>query len=84
MKEKLVLIEWEDSTQPVSGWNWLEGYSWDGVVKCQSVGWLIYDGEDVKALAPNTGDVGGDWQISGVIRIPTRCITRITFLESSE
>lgn len=77
MAERLVLIEWEDSAQPIAGWAWLEGATWQGAVKCQSVGWLVYDGEDVKALAPNRGKTDGDVQVSGVIRIPTRCVTRI-------
>jgi len=74
---QLVLIEWEDSAQPVPGWSWLDETTWESVVLCKSVGWLIHDGEDVKALAPNLGDMGSDTQVSGVIRIPTRCITRI-------
>ena len=78
MAERLVLIEWEDSAQPAAAWMWLQGAKWEGgAVKCQSVGWLVYDGEDVKALAPNRGNMDGDVQVSGVIRIPTRCVTKI-------
>ena len=76
MKTPIILIEWEDSAQPVPGWSWLEETTWENVVKCQSVGWLIHDGKDVKALAPNRGDLGSDMQVSGVIRIPARCITK--------
>lgn len=80
----LVLIEWEDSTQPHGAWSWLEGGDvgevWSEAVRCQSVGWLVYDGEDVKALAPNWGQLCGDHQVSGVIRIPTRAIIKITRL----
>lgn len=72
----LVLIEWEDSSQPVPGWCWLDDFDNWSVVQCKSVGWLIHDGDDVKALAPNIGHMGAD-QVSGVIRIPTRCITRM-------
>ena len=49
---------------------------------CVSVGWMIQDDERVKVLAPNFGDVetrnpDGTLQVSGVIRIPTRCVVRI-------
>ena len=38
----------------------------------------VYDGADVKALAPNVGELGTDHaQASGTIRIPARCVTRV-------
>lgn len=81
MDQPLVVIEWEDSAQPVSNWAWLDDHTWGEVVKCRSAGWLIHDGADVKALAPNLGDLdSGSAQVSGVIRIPTRCITEIKYL----
>lgn len=73
---RLVLVEWEDSARPVPEWVWASAHTWEQVVKCRSVGWLVYDGADVKALAPNVGDEEGeDHQYCGVIRIPARCIT---------
>lgn len=86
LDKPLVLIEWEDSAQPVPGWSWLSETTWESVIKCRSVGWLIYDGQDVKALAPNLGnmDDGDSLQISGVIRIPARCITRLTRLPNGD
>lgn len=53
------------------------------VIKCLSVGWLIHDGEDMKALAPHMGDLGNEYsaQASGVIRIPARCITKVVKLD---
>ncbi len=75
-KTPLVLIEWVDSAQPTQGWAWLEDHPWTGVVKCQSVGWLVHDDGEVKALAPNLGDMGGDIQVSAVIRIPTQSVIR--------
>lgn len=78
---KLVLIEWEDSARPVPEWSWLDGSVWESVTRCKSVGWLIHDGKDVKALAPNIGEMCGDSQVSGVIRIPTRCIVRSSVLK---
>jgi hypothetical protein len=75
----LVLVEWEDSTQPVPAWVYAEGFDPGGVVRCASVGWLLYDGEDLKAVAPNMGGLDSKCsaQVSGVIRIPTRCVVRI-------
>ena len=74
---ELVLIEWEDSAQPVSGWCWLNETTWGHIVICRSVGWLIHDGEDIKVLAPNLGDLDGELQACGVIRIPARSVTRV-------
>lgn len=80
----LVLIEWVDSTQPTPDWAWIDEVSWKEVALCRSVGWLVYDGEEVKALAPNVATVCGDVQISGVIRIPTRAVVRITRLREGD
>lgn len=75
-----MLIEWEDSRQPQAAWQHLAGYAAAETCKCASVGWLVYDGDDRKGLAPNVGDIGSEQglQMSGVIHIPARCITRIT------
>ena len=75
----LVLIEWQDSRQPVSGWAWLSDITIGEIVLCQSVGWLLHDDDDVKVLAPNVGDIADDdsQQVSGVIRIPARSVVRI-------
>lgn len=82
MPPPLVLIEWEDSAQPIAGWAFLEGMDDWQIVKCQSVGWLIHDGKHVKALAPNLGDTESEnsAQVSGVIRIPARCVVKMTRL----
>ena len=74
----LVLIEWEDSAQPVGAWQYLSELEPPEVIACQSVGWLVHDGDDVKALAPNVGDLdGAHAQASGLMRIPARCVTRV-------
>ncbi len=80
---RLVLIEWEDSRQPEPGWERLSGFSSSGICDCVSVGFLIHDGEDYKALAPNMADIKSEdnMQASGVINIPTRCVKEITLLE---
>lgn len=74
----LVLIEWEDSAQPLGEWRFLDDLGSLDIVKCQSVGYLVHDGDDVKALAPNIGDAGKvTAQATGIIRIPARCIVKI-------
>jgi hypothetical protein len=74
-KCRLVLIEWEDSTQPVSHWQFADDAK-PKIVRIASVGWLLKDGKKLKALAPNVGGLDGKVkaQICGVISIPTRCV----------
>ncbi len=80
-KPSLVLIEWEDSAQPVANWQYLDDIDKLSVVRCQSVGFLIYDDENIKVLAPNIGDPDTEHaQASGVIRIPARSITQVRLL----
>lgn len=87
MSLRLVLIEWEDSAQPIASWEYLntvQGALGESNI-CFSVGWLVYDGELVKALAPNMADLydlsdKGNPQVSGVLRIPVRSIVRIVDL----
>lgn len=78
----LVLIEWEDSSQPLSTWTHLDSLPEPKVIECVSVGWLVHDDESVKMLAPNMGDLDSkvNMQASGIIRIPAKAITRIVKL----
>ena len=80
---QLVMIEWEDSAQPLPNWSDLADFVADRAVLCTSVGWLIHDGEDVKAVAPNMGGLRTESsvQVSGVIRIPARCVVKVTMLD---
>lgn len=80
------MIEWEDSGQPIPGWAHLSDFQPPSVIKCASVGWLIHDGPEVKVLAPNMGGLENEnnVQVSGIIRIPARCIIRISALEEPE
>lgn len=82
LKNKLVLIEWEDSTQPTSSWQFRDDVR-AAVVRIASVGWLVKDGKRVKALAPNVGGLDGKVkaQVTGVITIPTRCVISMKKLE---
>ncbi len=78
---KLVLIEWLDSSQPIPGWQWVEDIGQLHALKCQSVGWLVYDSTEVKGIAPNVGGTCDEnQQVSGLMKIPTSCIVKITKL----
>lgn len=82
----LVLIEWLDSRQPAPAWIHLADFDAGHLCKCASVGWLLYDGEDKKVLAPNMADVENEHNIqgSGIIQIPSSCVTKIVLLEEVE
>lgn len=51
----LVLVEWEDSMRPAPEWMYLRDFKAGDICKCVSVGFLVYDGEDKKVLAPQYG-----------------------------
>lgn len=76
------MVEWEDSAQPIPSWSYLASFEANGTIRCASVGWLIRDDKQMKALAPNIGAVDDEnsVQISGVIQIPTRCVIKLTRL----
>lgn len=77
------MVEWEDSAQPIPSWGLLADFEPASTLKCASVGWLIQDDDQVKALAPNMGAVNDErsLQVSGVMHIPTSCVLRITRLQ---
>jgi len=77
----LVMIEWEDSAQPIARWQFLSDLELPGVVRCVSVGWLVRD-DQVKALAPNMGAIDDEaaMQASGIIQIPESCVIKVTKL----
>lgn len=81
----LVLVEWEDSTQPISNWRYLNDAPKLEVVECVSVGWVVGKNDAVIMLAPNLGDFkfGEGAQGSGFIRIPQAAITRMVNLEEA-
>jgi hypothetical protein len=76
------MIEWEDSAQPIPAWSYLASFEAPGIILCVSVGWLIRDDDEMKALAPNMGAINDEnsVQVSGVIQIPTRCVVNVTRL----
>ena len=79
----LVMIEWEDSVQPSSEWQFLAQIGEQEAVICRSVGWLIKDTARVKVLAPNFGGLqdAGNLQVSGRIVIPTSAVRRTVRLK---
>lgn len=80
---ELVLIEWEDSAQPLTSWRYLADAPDLEIIQCVSVGWIISQNERVVMLAPNIGDYesGEGAQGTGFIRIPQRSITRMAKLQ---
>lgn len=83
---KLVLIKWVDSEQPTSNWIHLSDYKSHQPVSCVSVGYLIHDGKNVKALAPNMAETESEvnLQASGIIHIPSTSILNIFDLVEKE
>lgn len=81
---RLVLVEWQDSAQPVSAWQWVDDYQAPETISCISVGYLIADADTAVAIAPNLGHVEqGRLQASGIIRIPRCSIKRIVNLRAA-
>lgn len=78
-KPPLVIIEWEDSAQPLPAWQHLSNLELCGHIRCASVGWLVKSDKSVKVLAPNMGaiDDPSNIQASGFMQIPTRCVISI-------
>lgn len=74
----LILVEWDDSAQPIAVWQWVDEFASPEVVRCLSVGYLIAETKWALALAPNLGDVTAERaQASGIIRIPRSAIRKI-------
>jgi len=80
---KLVLIEWVDSSQPLSNWVHLNSLPEKKPIECASVGWLVHDDKQIKMLAPNMGDMEseGNEQAMGILIIPTAAVTRVVKLK---
>lgn len=80
---KMVKVEWEDSRQPIPEWQFLQDLEPINPVKCITLGYLIKDDKDQKVICQNIGDYKDDMQVSGVITIPSSCISNITNLKES-
>jgi hypothetical protein len=78
---RLVLIEWEDSHGVSSEWQVLSDDIKPHVLVCTSVGWLIYDGDDCKAIIPHlTHPPHGKQQGCGDMTIPSVAVRRVVDL----
>jgi hypothetical protein len=76
-KPQLVLIEWKDSLQPVSGWSMLDDLPSLRSANCRTVGWVVGEDRDTLMLAQNVADLGTDNpQGGGFMRIPKVCVTK--------
>ena len=74
----LVMVEWEDSAWPNSGWQWVDDYELPQTILCISVGDVISKSTKAIAFAPNLGDlVQAKAQACNIIRIPQCAITQI-------
>jgi hypothetical protein len=82
----LVLVRWEDSRQPRSAWTYVADLADVKPVQCATVGWLVNDGEDAKAVCQNVGDLLDPQhaQASGIMVIPARCILEIRLLKEGK
>ena len=82
----LVLVEWEDSRQPSSQWQYISSLDMPTVCRCVSVGFLLHEEDGIKVLAANMGDIDSedDMQVTGVIAIPECSIKLVRELSESD
>jgi hypothetical protein len=75
----LVMIEWEDSSQPLSSWQYLADFGEPRAIICRSVGWLLVSNRRTTVVVPNMGglDSPDAMQASGTIVIPTRAVRKV-------
>jgi len=79
---RLVFIEWEDA-HAWHGWNEVEDLD-DEASRCQSVGWLVYDGDNVKVVAPHLSKATKPPQGNGIMTIPSRAVITLVDLPDLE
>lgn len=69
------LITWLDSRQPVPGWQLLDDIEVPDVCRCQTVGFIVQEDEELLCIAQSVADLGGKHpQASGVMAIPVRAV----------
>jgi hypothetical protein len=73
----LVLLEWEDSSQPVARWYQMDEINLATVVVSRTVGFLVRDDDQMKAVAHSVAN----GLATGLIKIPSRAVTRMVRLE---
>lgn len=77
----LVMVQWEDSSQPSGAWVHLADITPSKPISCVSVGWMVFKG-DMIGLAQNMGDIRNEnAQASGIMRIAGRSVLKVTKLK---
>lgn len=79
----LVFIEWLDSHGSVEGWQVIDDMKPEPLI-CESVGWLLYDGEECKKVLPHKAGYRNKdivHQGRGELTIPTKAILKIKKLK---
>ena len=79
-KFKLVLVEWLDSQGPEGSWHSISDENNKNYIeemKCNSVGFLLYDGKDCKRIMPHISGALAGLQGRGDLLIPTKAILSI-------
>jgi hypothetical protein len=71
---KLVIIEWMDSHGALEGWQHIDINETPSPIKCKSVGWLVYDGDDCKKIIPHIAGDDDNLQGRGDLVIPAQAI----------
>lgn len=76
MSQKPIIIEWNDSLQPVTGWHMMDDLPTLDVAKCKTVGWLVAENDSALMVAQNIADPeSAQMQAGGLMRIPKCCVT---------
>lgn len=79
----LILVEWVDSLQPVTGWHMADDLPALEAAKCKTVGWLVAENDDAMMIAQNIANPDSSQeQAGGLMRIPKCCVTSASVLSS--
>jgi hypothetical protein len=79
MLDRMVLVEWEDATQPIPDWISAADID-DKPTICKTVGWLVRKANGNIVLAMGQTDD----HLNGVATIPTSAIRRMVELRLDE
>jgi hypothetical protein len=80
---RLVLVEWEDSQGVGQSWEFLDANEPPEVLKCKSVGWLLYESKERITVLPHIAQTPRG-QGCGDMTIPRSAILSCKTLEVSE
>lgn len=79
----LARLTWVDSLQPRPNWEFIHNIDPEKALKCYTVGWVLGMTDDALTVAMSitAGKTWGDRQVSGVMTIPIRSLTRVELAE---